>query len=273
MTELTAFVVDGFQLHGPILDSFSKSPNLQSLVLASNNITGEFPENVGIENPNLEIIILTGNQMTGTLPTSVGQLSALLSLQINRNGFGGPIAEDMFALTTALQRLELQNTQFSGELPSSVYGLADLEILRIDDTNFDGPFSSGIAQLRKLRELDVSGSLITGPIPSELYTLGNLTSLRLSQAEGLTGTISNDIGQLSDSLEYAYLDGCGFTGPVPIDGLGALTNLKELMLFGNELTGTIAQSSELCKLVFAGQIEMIRTDCSLSCSCCAKCVP
>jgi hypothetical protein len=272
LTNLLEFVADGFQLRGAISDSFSKSPDLQTLIISNNNITGEFPVNFANENPGLQIISFEGNQMTGTIPSSIGRLSNLLFLQIRGNDFSGPIDGATFASTTSLQRLELQYNTFSGSFPESGYSLSDLEILRLDDTGLQGSIGSGIGLMSNLRELDMSSSKMGGSIPEELYRLGNLTLLNLHGA-AFAGTLSNNIGLLNQTLQYAYFADNDFTGPIPVDGLGALSNLQELELYGNRLTGTIASGSALCGLVFASQIQYIRTDCSVTCECCAKCIP
>ncbi|GKY99407.1 hypothetical protein MPSEU_000895400 [Mayamaea pseudoterrestris] len=272
LTQLSAFIADGFQISGSITDTFSNSSKLQTLILSNNNISGEIPNSFAINNPELQTIIFSNNQMTGTLPSTIGQLARLVFLQLNGNAFGGTINANIFAMTTSLQRLELQSNQISGQFPRSWYALKDLEILRADDTNLRGLLRSEIGQMDNLRELDLSRSLMSGSLPSELYRLANLTALRLSDAL-FTGSLAEDIRFLNRTLQVAYFDGNGLTGSIPVDGLGALTSLNELQLYGNDLTGAITSTSRLCGLVFDSQIQLIRTDCSIACDCCAKCEP
>jgi Leucine-rich repeat (LRR) protein len=258
---------------GQISNKFSKCPNLQTLILSNNNITGAFPKSFGEDNPNLEIINLSNNQISGSLPTVVGRLSKLSYLQINENVLSGQISAESLSTLFGLRRLELQGNLFTGPFPKAGYGLPDLEILRIDNTGFEGTIGSDIMQMNNLRELDMSRSLMGGPIPAELYRLQNLTSLKLNEANFI-GEVSDDVRFLNQTLEYLYLYNNNLSGPMPVDGFGALTNLQELQLYGTDLTGVIPADSDLCGLVFSSQVQYIRTACDLvTCECCAKCVP
>ncbi|XP_024381602.1 uncharacterized protein [Physcomitrium patens] len=74
-------------------------------------------------------------------------------------------------------------------------------------------FPAAIFQLNKLTDLRVDNTLIGGEFPKRLIELRN--------------------------LQYLYLGNNSFTGDLPGSELGLMTNLKELTIWGNLLTGVI----------------------------------
>jgi Leucine-rich repeat (LRR) protein len=80
---------------------------------------------------------------------------------------------------------------------------------------------------------------LSGSIPTEIGDLTNLTVLGLRQNSGLSGPIPEEIGSLT-SLTSLTLDGNGLTGQIP-RSLGNLTSLVTLFLDGNDLVGPVPE--------------------------------
>lgn len=61
----------------------------------------------------------------------------------------------------------------------------------------------------------------------------------------LSGTLPTELGNCTSITGSINLDINSLTGPIPSE-LGRLTNMKELLLVDNQLTGTVP--SEVCSL-------------------------
>ena len=135
---------------------------------------------------------------------------------------------------------------------------------------------------RRVTRLDLAGKGLSGTIPSVLGRLSMLTHLNLRSNDGLTGGIPSELGYLSNlrvlnlhsnshsgpipdlsgasSLEELYLpnnadynadgskvQGSGLTGTIPT-WLNGMTNMRELWLWGNSLSGSIPDLSGMSSL-------------------------
>jgi len=122
-----------------------------------------------------------------------------------------------------------------------------------DHTNWlTGPvaqwFGVGVAGDR-VNHLDLNANGLTGQIPVEIGDLTGLTTLKLGSNRGLTGQIPVEVGNLT-SLTELNLWFSDLTGQIPTE-LSHLTHLTYLNLWNNGLTGQIpAALSHLTHLTF-----------------------
>ena len=135
---------------------------------------------------------------------------------------------------------------------------------------------------QRVTRLNLAGKGLTGTIPPVLGRLSMLSHLNLRSNPGLTGEIPDSLGNLSRlrllnlhsnshtgpitdlsgaaQLEELYLannanynadrskvDGSGLTGTIPT-WLNGMTNMRELWLWGNSLTGPIPDLSGMTSL-------------------------
>ncbi len=124
--------------------------------------------------------------------------------------------------------------------------------LALPSKGLDGTISSVLGSLSMLTDLNLRSNALTGEIPGEL---GNLTNLRVLNLH--SNKLSGDIPDLSriTGLEELYLPNnydetvqdSGLTGPVP-SWLNGMTNMRELWLWGNSLTGSIPDLSGMTSL-------------------------
>jgi len=219
-------------LQGTLPSSLWKLPRLRELYIASNPVdiiwagVGQatnfevfhaYDTNIrsvdGIENaaPHLLQVNFGGNQLGGRIPAAIFQLTKLNQLDLHENKLAGPIPFDLFARLTDLEHLNLNTNQLTGQLTADIGDLSkSLEVLNLAETSIDGT------------------------IPTQINQLTNLRFLSLQRKGGVTGT--DDVG-LHYNSEDNDREGTGLTGPLP--SFDKLSNLRDLYLGHNSLTGSI----------------------------------
>ncbi|KAG5548827.1 hypothetical protein RHGRI_014247 [Rhododendron griersonianum] len=109
--------------------------------------------------------------------------------------------------------------------------------LTLGGTNLNGYFSIDITSLSALQYLDLSNNKgLTGTLPQSIGNLTNLSTLMLIGCS-FFGLIPDSIGSLQQ-LTYLSLNSNNFSGPIP-NSIGNLNILFWLDVTGNQLNGTI----------------------------------
>ena len=222
------------------IPDLSGLPNLESLDLGSNSLTGNIPATLG-SLTKLKWLSLTTNQLSGSVP-ALGALVNLEDLILSRNQLSGSIP-DLSSLAS-LETLDLSNNLLTGSIPATLGSLASLEQLTLWNNRLSGsiPDLSGLANLASLH---LQQNRLTGSIPASLGSLAELAFLELHKNQ-LTGSIPKELGSLA-KLRQLFLYENRLTGNIPTE-LGSLVNLTNLQLQGNELTGPIPDLSGLTSL-------------------------
>ena len=123
--------------------------------------------------------------------------------------------------------------------------------LNLSYKSLDGEIPAELGDLSMLATLNLRSNQLSGGIPGSLGRLTRLIYLNLHSND-----LSGDIPNLSTTmLEELYLannydemvEGSGLTGPVPA-WLNGMTNMRELWLWGNRLSGTIPDLSGMTSL-------------------------
>ena len=207
---------------------------VQSLDLASNQLSGSIPVEVG-DLSSLQHLFLDENLLSGTIPPQIGNLSSLTTLSLHHNQLSGTIPPQIGNLSS-LTSVNLQANQLSGSIPVEVGNLSSLQYLYLQRNQLSGSIPPQIGNLSNLQLLFLDENLLSGSIPAEF---GNLSSLLTTYLYGnqLSGTIPPQMGNLS-SLRHLSLDGNQLSGTIPPE-LGDLSSLQDLYLYGNQLSGTI----------------------------------
>ena len=147
--------------------------------------------------------------------------------------------------------LSLSNKSLDGEIPSELGDLSMLAKLDLRSNQLSGSVPGSLVRLSKLTRLNLRSNQLSGSIPGSLGRLTRLTVLNLHSND-----LSGEIPDLSTTmLEELYLannydemvEGSGLTGPVPA-WLNGMTNMRELWLWGNRLSGTIPDLSGMTGL-------------------------
>ena len=154
--------------------------------------------------------------------------------------------------------LNLINESLDGVIPSELGDLSMLVKLDLRSNQLSGSIPGSLGRLSRLTTLNLRSNQLGGSIPGSLGRLTRLTVLNLHSND-----LGGDMPDLSTTmLEELYLannhddmvEGSGLTGPVPA-WLNDMTNMRELWLWGNRLSGTIPDLSgmtSLQKLKLAG---------------------
>ena len=159
--------------------------------------------------PNrLTRIVLHNKGLNGTVPESLGRLYRLTDLNLSNNQLTGEIPDELGNLTN-LRVLNLRSNELTGEIPDRLGNLRNLKVLNLHSNNLSG----GIPDLSSVTGLE------------ELY-------------------LPNNADYDADGSKVA---GSGLTGEIPT-WLNGMTNMRELWLWGNSLTGSIPDLSGMTSL-------------------------
>jgi Leucine-rich repeat (LRR) protein len=164
------------------------------------------------------------------------------------NNLNGTFPEEI-CLLTELEELVMTNSDLAGELPRCIRDMSSLVTLNLNSNNLSGNLPSGLLLAPSLEVLNLSSNLFMGKLDVML--------------EGAQFTLN----PTAEKLKRLYLQHNAFSGVVP-PVLSYLSNLEELTLHGNSLTGVIdfRGSDSTCVL------EVLTADCKeTTCSCCTQC--
>ncbi|TQD99240.1 hypothetical protein C1H46_015154 [Malus baccata] len=222
--------------------------NISSLVLftvASNQLWGEIPSNIGDTLPNLLFFRNCFNKFTGKIPTSLHNISGIRSIRMSNNFHEGTVPPGLGNLPF----LEMYNIGFNRIVSYGKDGLnfitsltnsTRLQFLAVDDNQLEGLIPESIGNLSKfLQRLYMGGNRIYGNIPSSIGHLSSLTLLNVSY-NSISGEIPPEISQL-EKLQMLGLAGNKMSGHIP-NSLGNLRKLNNIDLSGNYFVGRIPPS-------------------------------
>ena len=83
-------------------------------------------------------------------------------------------------------------------------------------------------------------NLFTGALPDELFEMTSLVRLHMSNNPGLSGSLSSNMGNLSNMLVFRASN-TSLGGPLP-ESLFAMTKLQDLDLFLGSFNGGLSNS-------------------------------
>lgn len=232
------------------LTSVPSLPELHTLRISRNQLSGSLPPLLGGLLPTVQDLDLSGNHFVGALPSSLSEMK-LISLKVNDNNLTGELPiELIYNLCAAgLQVLNLGFNNITGVLPegflSRCPGLKVLD-LSANRMNGDVPLDfcpANMSVAPALEFLAVPNNYISGSIPPGLSRCVHLKTLDLS-FNMVTGEIPQELGELT-VLEYLFLWSNQLSGEIPAS-LGNCTRLKGLILNYNRLTGNIPPELSKC---------------------------
>ncbi|KAJ6792660.1 putative LRR receptor-like serine/threonine-protein kinase GSO1 [Iris pallida] len=242
------------KIEGQIPSSIWRLCNLGMLDLSSNRISGEvlgIMEGSSICKKNmhfgtgagLEYLDLGSNNLSGEFPKQLGQLSSLRSLFLSSNSFGGVLRETYFANLTRLEFLNLSHNHFHGTIPNINFSV--LQALDLSGNSFFGPLTLPLSSIvgGVLKYLILSQNQLNGSMPMSLCNFTSLRILNLSNNK-LTGRIPPCLN-MSNQIKVLDLSNNSLTGWIPAS-IGSLTILQSLHLRNNDLLGRIPKSMKHC---------------------------
>jgi hypothetical protein len=129
---------------------------------------------------SLMLLDMSSNQIQGEFPGSgFANLSKLVYLDMNHNGFGGSIPSQLFHLRH-LQYLDMSSNSFHCIQSGEVGSLQNLTVLKLDENFLGGNIPKEMGNISKLQQLFLRGNNLVGRIPPSFLYLNELEELDLS---------------------------------------------------------------------------------------------
>lgn len=215
--------------------SLENDSEVTSINLEENLLVGVVPQEI-FQLPHIEHINLKSNKIDLSfanvpIPKSLIELELSDTKISNLNGI---------STAKSIKRLHLGNTSLKGTIPDEIFELEDLVELYLSYNELSGTLSSNIGNLKDLKYFTLFDNHIHGPIPSEIGELTDMKELVLSQNDfsgSIPMQIENLVNLISLSMYGREDKGVGLSGPLP--AFSRLSEIKEVVLDYNSLTGTI----------------------------------
>jgi Leucine-rich repeat (LRR) protein len=239
MGQLSHLSLQWCGLQGTFPTWLSDVEKLQYLMLGNNHLTGSIPDEIW-RLGNLKVLGLDNNMLSAKLDV-FGSLPNLKSLYVEGNLISGSLTSELMAGWDAMEELDLGENFLGGMLPEQFFLQPNdaLKILDLHGNQFQGSLPNAIDQdhFQNLEYLALAKNKFTGIVPEHIGRLTGLKHLDLS-LNYFTWIQPDSLGQLT-SLEYLFTGGNQFDNS-PIPGfLIYLTNLRDLSMRSNNLTGSI----------------------------------
>ena len=187
---------------------------------------------------SLERLRMNQNTLVGVLPTELGQITTLKEIDMNTNLFRGTIPTE-FGRLTNLEYVDFGDNLLSGTIPTEIGSWRKVKTLILSKNDLIGGIPSEIGQMNELESILVSSNKLSGPLPSEM---GWLKTIKVFDARKnyLDGDFVSKFATSGYStLEYLHLQSNEFSGTLPSTIGQLMTNLKELDVSENKLTGNL----------------------------------
>ncbi|XP_050206669.1 receptor-like protein 7 [Mercurialis annua] len=215
LTDLKELHLSTVNIDSSVPELLSNFSSLESLLLDSCGLTGEFPVAI-FQLPNLKILDLT--------------INPYLKIDLPNFQFGKPLKSLKLSGTNSLS--ERNST---AHIPVSIGNLIYLEELELSDCNF---IPSSVENLVHLKNLDITDCVFTDQIPPSFSNFTKLVYLDLSYNHFNIHTSSFAwIGKLP-KLTQLFLNRINMKGEIP-SWLMNLTQLSHLNMYDSQLTGPI----------------------------------
>lgn len=191
--------------------------------LSRNNFGGQpIPELIGsLGRGRLTHLDLSDSHFGGRIPPHLGNLSNLVSLQLNYMAHGS-YSPDL-TWVSCLQKLQVLN-------------MSGVDLIAVVN------WLHAINMLPRLTDLDLSYCALQNSMsPPAHSNLTSLESLSLISNSFNTSLGAKNLLWGLPSLQNLYLTDCGIDGPIP-DAVGNSTSLQSLYLGSNKFTGMVPLS-------------------------------
>ncbi|XP_022978419.1 probable inactive receptor kinase At5g10020 [Cucurbita maxima] len=223
------------------LPSFGSLPNLRTVRLDNNLLSGSVPGELLNRSLQLEELDLSGNAFTGSILRV--DSSTLKFLDLSSNALSGDISV-LQTWEANFEVLDLSSNKFTGSFPNST-SFEGLKVLNVRNNLLVGPLPFTLGNYPSMSAVDFSLNDLSGTIPASLFTSITLISLNLS-GNRFTGPIPLQDSSVSELLvkpsdlpmEYLDLSNNSLIGGLPPE-IDKLASLKLLNLAKNELSGSL----------------------------------
>ncbi|MCO5580005.1 hypothetical protein L7F22_033871 [Adiantum nelumboides] len=192
------------------------------------------------------VIPLTSSVSTDVVPVPAPELHALLELKARTAN--SATSQKLLRSWNATNSLNICKswTGVTCTARSDSSGHFNIAGINLAGSELAGSLPPHLGNLSLISTLNLSSNHLTGGIPAELSTCSLLQVLDLSY-NGLTGPITPSLSSLS-TLQVLILCHNNLSGPIPPPLFTNSTSLVEVSLFANSLTGSISTISSWHKL-------------------------
>ncbi|KAL8119464.1 hypothetical protein AgCh_016835 [Apium graveolens] len=166
-SSVVSIQISGLGLSGTMGYMLNSLGKLRTLDLSGNNFHDAIPYQLP---PNLTSLNIAHNNLSGNLPYSIATMFSLNYLNASSNSLAQSIG-DIFLNLTDLATMDLSSNNFSGDLPASVDTLSNLSTLHLQNNQLTG--SLNILSGLPLTDLNVANNQFNGWIPRELISIPN----------------------------------------------------------------------------------------------------
>ncbi|XP_020207281.1 probable LRR receptor-like serine/threonine-protein kinase At3g47570 isoform X2 [Cajanus cajan] len=139
-----------------------------------------------------------------------------------------------------LKVLNVGHNKLVGGIPSFLGNLSSLLILSLTNNNFEGEVPHLLCHLKSMKEIYVSSNNLTGTFPSCLYNISSLTIISTSLNQ-FHGSLPPNMFHTLSNLRELYIAGNQVSGHIP-GTIGECIMLEYLYMRGNLLQGIIPSS-------------------------------
>ncbi|TQD86717.1 hypothetical protein C1H46_027740 [Malus baccata] len=124
-------------------------------------------------------------------------------------------------------------------IPDTIGNLKNLQVLYLQYNCLSQRIPRSFGSLMNLTELDLSENQLYGPLPKSLGKLKHLTTFYVS-ANYLSGEFPKGYDQLT-SLKKFSIAGNYISGPLPVKTIAKWTDIRTLVLLGNNFEGNLTK--------------------------------
>ncbi|CAL0309099.1 unnamed protein product [Lupinus luteus] len=177
-SSVVSIELSGLGLNGTLGYLLSDLMSLRKLDLSDNKIHDIIPYQLP---PNLTSMNLARNNLSGNLPYSFSAMTSLNYLNVSNNALSMTIG-DIFQTLSDLGTLDLSLNSFSGDLPLSFASLSNISSLFLQNNQLTGSLVALVGL--PLDTLNVADNNFSGWIPHELSSIDNFIYDGNSFADG-----------------------------------------------------------------------------------------
>ena len=206
------FDAGGKGLSGVLNDEFASFPKLETLSIASNNLTGTLPSSV-FESGEITSISVSYNRFSGSIPCPSHTDPKLISIYISGNDFTGDLPGCLFTAAPKLQALSMSYLSLDNAVfPPEIKTIGGTFVnLFAEHAGLSGPLPVEFGCLKKVIFMHLGRNDITAFPQEAIDGMLQLYSIDLSYNQ-MSGTIPTF--NVSTELRRIYLEHNFFTGTV-----------------------------------------------------------
>ncbi|XP_004509927.3 uncharacterized protein [Cicer arietinum] len=219
-----------------LFTSLTNSRYLKYLDVSRNHIHSNLPKSIG----NLTLVSFGADScgIDGNIPLEIGNMTNLLSLNLNGNNLNGSIPRT-FKELHKLQVLDLGYNGLQGSFIEELCEIESLSELNLENNKLSGVLPKCMVKMTSLRKLHIGSNSLNSRIPSSLWSLKDILEVNFS-SNNFIGNLPLEIGNLR-AIVLLDLSRNYFSSNIPTT-ISFLKTLQTLSLAHNKLYGSIPTS-------------------------------